>query len=88
MTFECRRGCGACCIALSISTPYPGMPNGKSAGERCPHLDEDYRCRIHGDPARPACCGGLQASLEMCGTERAQALAYLGWLEVVTRPAQ
>ncbi len=25
----CRPGCGACCIAPSITTPIPGMPHGK-----------------------------------------------------------
>lgn len=33
-TFECRPGCGACCIAPSISSPIPGMPEGK--GRRSP----------------------------------------------------
>ncbi|MDW3636530.1 YkgJ family cysteine cluster protein, partial [Vibrio sp. Vb0667] len=23
---DCRLGCGACCIAPSISSPIPGMP--------------------------------------------------------------
>ncbi|MCR3872443.1 YkgJ family cysteine cluster protein, partial [Pseudomonas aeruginosa] len=26
---QCRAGCGACCIAPSISSPLPGMPAGK-----------------------------------------------------------
>ncbi len=26
---SCRPGCGACCTAPSISSPIPGMPNGK-----------------------------------------------------------
>lgn len=25
---DCRSGCGACCIAPSISSPIPGMPDG------------------------------------------------------------
>ena len=29
---NCREGCGACCIAPSISSPIPGMPHGKPAG--------------------------------------------------------
>ncbi|MGR5456700.1 YkgJ family cysteine cluster protein, partial [Vibrio alfacsensis] len=29
---DCRLGCGACCIAPSISSPIPGMPNGKPSG--------------------------------------------------------
>ena len=28
-------GCGACCIAPSISSAIPGMPDGKPAGVRC-----------------------------------------------------
>ena len=27
-----RPGCGACCIAPSISSPIPGMPHGKAVG--------------------------------------------------------
>lgn len=64
---NCRPGCGACCIAPSISSPIPGMPHGKPAGVRCVQLDEANRCGIFGDPARPAVCGGLQPSVEMCG---------------------
>ena len=30
---ECRTDCGACCIAPSISSPIPGMPQGKPAGD-------------------------------------------------------
>jgi len=29
---ECRPHCGACCTAPSISSPIPGMPNGKMSG--------------------------------------------------------
>jgi Fe-S-cluster containining protein len=29
---DCRAGCGACCIAPSISSPIPGMPDGKLWG--------------------------------------------------------
>jgi Fe-S-cluster containining protein len=44
---KCRENCGACCIALSISSPIPGMADGKPAGVRCIHLLEDYRCAIY-----------------------------------------
>jgi hypothetical protein len=80
----CRPRCGACCIAPSISSPIPGMPKGKPAGVRCVQLTEDFRCAIFGDPARPACCGGLQPSREMCGETREQALAWLTRLENLT----
>lgn len=84
---NCRPGCGACCIALSISSPVPGMSGGKPAGARCRQLTEDSRCAVFGLPERPACCSGLQPSEEMCGADRDEALAYLAWLERVTAPA-
>ncbi|HUG57392.1 MAG TPA: YkgJ family cysteine cluster protein [Candidimonas sp.] len=84
---QCRSGCGACCIAPSISSPIPGMPNGKPAGVRCVQLTEDNRCGIFGQPERPACCAGLQASIEMCGTTREQAISWITELERATAPA-
>jgi len=83
---NCRPHCGACCIALSISTPLPGLPQGKPAGVPCPHLAPDRRCALYDDPARPACCAGLKPSLEMCGDDRSHALAYLARLERLTAP--
>ena len=59
---------------------------GKAAGVPCVQLDEDYRCKIFGRPERPACCSGLQASEEMCGTEREHALNFLAALEAQTAP--
>lgn len=82
----CRSECGACCIAPSISSPIPGMPHGKPAGVPCIQLDEQLRCRIFGQPERPACCSGLQASLEMCGEKREGALIWLTRLEALTAP--
>jgi Fe-S-cluster containining protein len=82
----CRPDCGACCIAPSISSPIPGMPAGKPAGVRCVQLTDDHRCRIFGQPGRPACCAGLQASVEMCGDSRAWALRELERLERLTAP--
>jgi Fe-S-cluster containining protein len=82
----CRAGCSACCIAPSISSPIPGMPQGKPAGVPCVQLDEAGRCRIFGRPERPAVCGGLQPSPDMCGDSREQAMRWLGWLEAETGP--
>jgi len=62
------------------------MPHGKPAGVPCAHLREDYRCALFGQPSRPAFCGGLQPSLEMCGHDRERALAWLTVLEQATRP--
>ena len=83
----CRPRCGACCIAPSITSPIPGMPEGKPAGVPCIQLDDDMRCRIFGRPERPAFCGGLQPSREMCGDTPAQAMRWLTRLEQATRPA-
>ncbi len=82
----CRPGCGACCTAPSISSPIPGMPNGKPAGEPCIHLDKDFRCRIFHSPDRPAVCASLQPSAEMCGSCRSDAMAFLENLEQQTTP--
>lgn len=84
---SCRPGCGACCIAPSITSPIPGMPHGKPAGIPCVQLDENMRCRIFGRPERPAFCGGLRPSREMCGDEAMQAIQWLTDLEHATRPS-
>ena len=83
---NCREGCAACCIAPSISSPIPGMPQGKPAGVPCVQLDEQLRCRLFGRPERPAVCVSLQPSATMCGDSPAQALRWLGRLEAMTAP--
>lgn len=83
---ECRSGCGACCIAPSITSAIPGMPEGKPAGVACVQLDADYRCKLFGKPERPAFCGGLQPSAEMCGASRVHAMHWLTSLETLTQP--
>jgi Fe-S-cluster containining protein len=85
---DCRIGCGACCIALSISSPIPGMPEGKPAGVRCVQLTEDNRCLLFGQPERPEVCTRLRPSAEMCGTTMEEALVYLGELERMTAPGR
>ncbi|QEY62392.1 YkgJ family cysteine cluster protein [Metapseudomonas lalkuanensis] len=84
---HCRPGCGACCIAPSISSPLPGMPEGKPAGERCLHLSVENLCQLFGDPRRPAVCGDFDADSEVCGESREEAIRLLGWLEQVTSAA-
>ncbi|MCA9896059.1 MAG: YkgJ family cysteine cluster protein [Anaerolineae bacterium] len=83
---ECRVGCGACCIAPSISSPIPGMPNGKPAGVRCVQLTDDNRCKLFGHPDRPAVCSSLRPHEEMCGDSDAYAFDYLTQLESMTNP--
>jgi len=84
---NCRPGCAACCIAPSISSPIPGMPQGKPAGVRCVQLDAANRCQIFGHPDRPAVCSSLAPSPTMCGTSAEQALHYLSRLEKETAPS-
>lgn len=83
---SCRPGCAACCIAPSISSPIPGMPQGKPAGLRCIQLTDDNRCRLFGRKERPPVCGSLQPSELMCGAGAAEAMAFLAWLERETVP--
>lgn len=83
---NCRAHCGACCIAPSITSPIPGMPNGKQAGERCVQLMPDLRCAIFGQPGRPAFCASLRPTQEMCGVNAGEAMAHLTALELATRP--
>ncbi len=83
---ECRAGCAACCIFISISSPIPGMPDGKSAGERCIQLTTDNRCRLFGKSERPPVCISLKPSKEMCGLNYEYAKEYLSNLEEITKP--
>lgn len=60
------------------------MPDGKPAGVPCVQLDEQLNCRIFGEPSRPAVCGSLKPSVEMCGDNREQAMIFLQRLESLT----
>lgn len=86
MTLACRERCAACCIAPSISSPIPGMPDGKPAGVPCVQLDEALRCRLFGDARRPRVCAALRPEPSMCGDSRASAMARLTALEAATQP--
>ncbi|MEH3774496.1 YkgJ family cysteine cluster protein [Enterobacter asburiae] len=83
---DCRPDCGACCTAPSISSPIPGMPEGKPANTRCVQLSETNLCMIFSSPLRPKVCSGLQPTAEMCGSTRGQAMTYLLELEALTAP--
>ena len=82
---ECRPACAACCIAPSIS-PCAALPDGKPAGVRCPHLDDELRCALFGKPERPRTCVGIRPQLEMCGESAAEAMATLVRWEMLTAP--
>ncbi len=81
---DCRLGCGACCIAPSISSPIPGMPNGKPAGQRCVQLNEQNLCKLFGLPQRPKVCLAFKACPDVCGATNQQALHNLTELERIT----
>ena len=82
---ECRRGCGACCIAPSITRPLPGMPEGKPAGVRCVNLDPQTReCRIWGTPKYPEFCRAFRPDVSVCGDSADQALSLIHTLERAT----
>ncbi len=83
---ECRAGCAACCIVVSISSPVPGMPKGKPAGVRCAQLTQENKCKLFGKPERPPVCVSLQPTEEMCGTTSEHANSYLAALEEATKP--
>ncbi len=83
---ECRESCGACCIMPSISSPIPGMPEGKPAGVRCLHLTNDLKCAIFHAPDRPRVCDGFKADKLMCGNNRLEALTIMANLEGIHQP--
>lgn len=62
------------------------MPQGKPAGVPCVQLDDALRCRLFGQPERPAFCATLKPGADMCGTSRADAMALLAALERATTP--
>ena len=67
------------------------MLNGKPAGVRCIQLLDDFKCALFGKPERPAFCGSLQPSEEMCGNDnsenqREHAMTWLTNLERATLP--
>jgi hypothetical protein len=81
----CRPGCGACCIALSITSPLPGMPGGKPAGVVCANLDpDDLRCRIWGSEDYPPVCRKFLPARDVCGETREEAIRLIDVLEQAT----
>ncbi len=67
-----------------MSSPISGMPDGKAAGERCIHLNDEYLCLIFDDPGRPTVCDEFSPSEENCGNSRSDALGILSELEAYT----
>ncbi len=81
---ECRPGCAACCIVISISSPLPGYPAGKPAGIPCPGLTPDGLCRLWGTGSYPGVCREFRAAEEYCGVDGADARRRLTALERAT----
>lgn len=81
---DCRPGCGACCIAPSISSFVPGMPKGKPAGVRCINLTNSNFCQLFLDETRPKICAKFTADADMCGNNNQEALVNLQKLEHLT----
>lgn len=81
---HCRSGCGACCIAPSISSSIPLHPTGKAAMQRCLHLDANYLCTLFSHASRPKVCAGFQATPDACGNNREEAMAILSEWERLT----
>lgn len=81
---DCRSGCGACCIAPSIHSPIPGMPDGKPAGVACVQLDDNFGCKLFGQPTRPRVCEQFLPEPGVCGDNREQALQRIQLLEQST----
>ncbi len=81
----CRQGCGACCIAPSITSAIPGMQKGKAAGVRCVQLDERNLCKLFGKPERPNVCLAFKPDQTICGTSNEFALDTLLSIEILTQ---
>ena len=71
---DCRK-CGACCIALSISSL------NKPAGVRCEHLTEENLCGLWGAPERPEVCSAFQPEPLFCGGSFEEALELMRAME-------
>ena len=84
---KCRTGCGACCVVPSISSPIPGMPDGKPAFTPCIHFDAvSRRCAIWMTGEYPAVCREFTPTLEYCGTTQEEAVRILTEVENFTAP--
>jgi len=81
---QCRKGCAACCIVISISSALPGMPDGKPAGVRCVNLDENNCCIIHDKPNFPRVCRNFKFDPVCCGSTNEEAMKNLDKLEKLT----
>jgi uncharacterized protein len=80
---QCRPNCGACCIAPSISSPIPGMPNGKPANVRCVNLTDDLLCNIFNQANRSKVCENFKFDKLICGETQEEAMKIMNELESI-----
>jgi len=78
---QCRPNCGACCIAPSISSPIPDMPEGKPANTRCIQLSDDLLCKLFGKANRPKVCVNFKFDTLICGENQEAAMRIMNELE-------
>ena len=78
---QCRPDCGACCIAPSISSPIPGMPEGKAMNTKCIQLNENFLCNIFDKPERPRVCRNFKFDIDICGDSQQEAMRIMSELE-------
>ncbi len=78
---QCRPDCGACCIAPSISSPIPGMPDGKPAATKCIQLTDDLLCKLFNHLDRPKVCGNFKFDVIICGENKEEAMRIMNELE-------
>lgn len=83
---KCRAGCAACCTVISISSPLPGMPNGKPDGVPCVNLDDNWHCKIHGTAEYPQVCRNFSADVFYCGNSNEEAHRIIKEIEEATKP--
>jgi hypothetical protein len=57
------------------------MPDGKPAGVRCIHLNNQMQCEIFHSPMRPRVCSGFKAETIVCGESQKDAIETLSLLE-------
>jgi uncharacterized protein len=82
---NCRKGCAACCTVISISSPLPGMPEGKPAGIACVNLDpEALSCTIWQTKEYPEVCRNFLATPEICGETNSEAYQNIFIMEQAT----
>ncbi len=84
---DCRSGCAACCVVISISSCIPGYPEGKPADVVCCNLDHaTLKCTIWNMDNYPDVCRYFMPDPAYCGKNADEAYKILAELEKKTFP--